>query len=67
MIYIKKEIKFIMFVLIFIVLSPIVILYANGNIVSDGFGILKTGGIYISGAPIGSKRYINKKSKIWNI
>ena len=61
MIIIKKKVRFIIFTLIFIVISPIVVLYAKGDIFGSGWSILKTGGIYVTGAPIGSEIFLNSK------
>ncbi len=61
MIIIKRKIKLIIFVLIFLIASPFIILYANGDIFGGGWGFFKTGGIYISGAPVGSDIYINSR------
>jgi len=61
MIIIKRKVKLIIFVLVFIIASPIIILYANGDIFGGGWSLLKTGGIYISDAPVGSDIYLNSK------
>jgi len=58
---IKKKIRLIIFFLIFIIISPLIVLYANGDIFNDGWNILKTGGIYVSSAPNGSEIFINSK------
>ncbi len=63
MIIIKRKIKILLFIAAFLVISPLVILYASGDILGDGWSILKTGGIYISGAPTGSTIYFNGKEK----
>jgi hypothetical protein len=60
---IKKKIRLIIFFLIFIIISPLIVLYANGDIFNDGWNILKTGGVYINGAPNNSKIFINSKLK----
>lgn len=57
----KKRIRIATFFLIFIVVSPIVVLYARGDIFTDGWNILKTGGIYVTKAPIGSNIFLNSK------
>lgn len=58
---ITKRIRFIVFFLLFIIISPIVVLYAKGDIFTDGWNILQTGGIYVAKAPIGSDIYMNNK------
>ncbi len=60
---IKKKIRLIIFFLVFIIISPLIVLYANGDIFNDGWNILKTGGIYVSSAPNGSEIFINSKLK----
>lgn len=59
----KKKIRLLIFFLIFIIISPLLVLYANGDIFGDGWSLLKTGGIYINSAPINSEIYINSKTK----
>lgn len=49
------------FTVIFIVISPIIVLYAKGDIFGDGWNILKTGGIYVTSAPVDSEVFINSK------
>jgi len=63
MVIIKKQIKIIIFFLVFIIISPIILLYANGDILGNGWNILPTGGIYVTGAPIGSSIFLNTKQK----
>lgn len=58
---IKKKARFIIFTLIFIIVSPIVVLYAKGDIFTNGWGILSTGGIYVTKAPTGSEILLNSK------
>ncbi|MFA6340717.1 MAG: PEGA domain-containing protein [Candidatus Paceibacterota bacterium] len=58
---IRRKIKFIVFLVIFVVVSPIIVLYANGDIFTSGFSLLKTGGIYVNTAPIGSQVFLNSK------
>lgn len=58
-----KIIKLVTFAILFIVISPIIVLYANGDVFSNGWSLLKTGGIYVSSAPIGSEIYLNDKLK----
>ena len=61
MIVIKKKLRLLAFVLIFIIVSPIVVLYAKGDIFANGWSILKTGGIYVTKAPTGSEVLLNGK------
>jgi hypothetical protein len=63
MVVIKKKLRFIIFVLIFVIVSPIVVLYAKGDIFTDGWNILQTGGIYATKAPLGSEIFLNGKSQ----
>ena len=63
MIILKKYTKLAIFSIIFIIVSPIVVLYAKGDIFTDGWNILKTGGIYVTNAPVGSEIFINSKLK----
>lgn len=63
MVVIKKKIKFLIFFLVFIIIAPIVVLYANGDILGNGWSILSTGGIYVNSAPTGSEVYFNGKLK----
>ena len=60
---IKKKIKLIIFFIIFIIVSPVIILYAKGDIFTNGWNILITGGIYVTKAPIGSDILLNGKLK----
>lgn len=60
---IKKKIKLGIFFLMFIIIAPALVLYANGDIFGSGWSLLKTGGIYINSAPINSGVYINSKLK----
>ncbi len=62
MVNIKRKIKLLIFFLIFIIISPVVVLYANGDIFTNGWNILKTGGIYVTKAPIGSEIFLNSKT-----
>jgi hypothetical protein len=59
----KKKVRLVVFFLVFIIISPLLVLYANGDIFGDGWSLLKTGGIYINSAPINSEIYINSKLK----
>lgn len=61
MTYIKKKFRLIILTAIFIMISPIVILYATGDILGSGWSLLKTGGIYVAGAPAGSDIFMNSK------
>ena len=61
MITIKKKARLIIFTLIFIIVSPIVVLYAKGDIFTNGWSILSTGGIYVTKAPSGSEIFLNSK------
>ena len=57
----KRKINFIIFVVAFFVLAPLVVLYSTGHIFSEGFGLLKTGGMYLMSAPNNSEVYLNSK------
>jgi hypothetical protein len=59
MIVIRKKIKIIIFTLLFIIIAPLIVFYANGYIFSNGWSLIKTGGIYVRSAPIGSEVYLN--------
>jgi hypothetical protein len=63
MIVIKKKLRLIIFFLIFIIISPIVVLYAKGDIFTNGWNILETGGMYVTEAPVGSNIFLNSKSQ----
>ncbi len=63
MVIIKRQIKILIFVLLFIIIAPLVVLYANGDIFADGWNILPTGGIYVEKTPTGSEIYLNGKLK----
>jgi len=58
--FLRKKIRFIIFFLLFIIIGPLVVMYANGDIFNGG-GFLKTGGIFVRSSPIGSNIYINSK------
>ena len=62
MVTLKRKIRFSIFLLLFLIISPLIVLYANGDIL-NGWGFLKTGGIYVHSAPIGSEIYLNTKLK----
>lgn len=59
----KKKIKLLLFFLAFIIIAPIIVLYANGDILGGGWNILATGGIYVTKAPVGSSIFLNSKLK----
>src|SRR5690348_15489820 len=61
MIILKRKLKLIILVIVFVLVSPVVILYATGDILGSGWSLLKTGGVYVSGAPAGSDVYMNSK------
>ncbi len=60
---VKKRIKLILFFCLFFVLAPLILLYANGDILGSGWTLLSTGGIYINSAPSGSNIFLNDKLK----
>ncbi len=60
---IKNKIKPLIFFVLFVIISSIVVLYAKGDIFSGGWSLLKTGGIYVRSAPIGSEVYLDNKFK----
>ncbi len=62
-VFIRKKIKFLTFAAAFIILSAFAVLYANGDIFIDGWNLLPTGGIYVSGMPSGSEVFLNSKPK----
>ncbi len=45
----------------FFILAPLVVLYSTGHIFSEGFSLLKTGGMYLMSAPNNSQIYLNAK------
>lgn len=51
------------FVLLFFILAPLIIFYANGTIMGDGWNILASGGISIQGMESGSDLFIDGKFK----
>lgn len=59
----KKKIKLGIFILLFIIISPLLVMYASGDILGGSWSLLKTGGIYINSAPINSEVYIDSKLK----
>ncbi len=60
---IKKRIKLILFFIAFMIIAPIVLLYAHGDILGTGWTLLPTGGIFINSAPSGSSIFLNNKPK----
>ncbi len=60
---IKKRIKLVLFFIAFLIISPVVLLYANGDMLGTGWTLLSTGGIYVNAAPTGSDIYLNAKLK----
>ncbi len=59
----KKKIKLFIFFILFLIISPIIVFYARGDIFSNNWGLIKTGGLYVSAAPIGSEIYLNNNFK----
>lgn len=59
----KRKILVTVFILLFLILAPIIVFYANGNILSNSWNILATGGIFIRSMESGSDLYINGKFK----
>jgi hypothetical protein len=57
----KRKINFIIFLVAFFILAPLVVLYSTGHIFSEGFSLLKTGGMYLMSAPNNSQIYLNSK------
>lgn len=60
---VKRRVLTIFFILLFLVLAPMIIFYANGNILIDGWNILATGGISVRSMELGSKIFVNGKYK----
>lgn len=60
---IKRRILLIFFIILFLVLAPTIIFYANGNIFENGWNILATGGIFVRSMESGSQLFINSKLK----
>ncbi len=60
---IKKRIKLLLFFLVFLIISPIILLYANGDILGTDWTLLPTGGIYVNSSPVNSEIYLNNKLK----
>lgn len=59
----KRRILTVVFVLVFLVLAPMIVFYANGNILGDGWNVLATGGVYVRSMESGSQLFINGKLK----
>ena len=59
----KRRLLGAFFFLLFLVLAPMIIFYANGNILGDSWNILATGGIYIQSMESGSELYLNDNLK----
>ena len=57
----KRRIVTVIFVLLFFILAPLIVFYAKGDIWSNGFNFLKTGGIFVRATESGSEIYINGK------
>lgn len=67
-----RRFLFLIFLLIFIIITPLISLYATGYTVGNGFKIQKTGILIINSEPKGAKIFINNKiqqkffSKLFN-
>ena len=59
----KRRLLTIFFFLLFLVLAPAIIFYANGNILSEGWNMLATGGIFIRSMESGAELFVNGKSR----
>lgn len=59
----KRRILTVVFILLFLFLAPIIIFYANGTIMGDGWNILATGGVSIRSMESGSQLFVNGKLK----
>jgi len=57
----KRKITTLLFIILFIILAPIIVFYAIGNVWGDGWSILPTGGIFLKSMEIGSNISINGK------
>jgi hypothetical protein len=57
----KRRILTIFFILLFLVLAPMIVFYANGNILGTGWNILATGGIFIKSMQSGAELSVNGK------
>ncbi len=60
---IKRRITVVVFILLFLVLAPTIVFYANGNILGEGWNILATGGLFINSMQPDSQLYVNGKIK----
>ena len=60
---IKRRVTVVVFILLFLVLAPTIVFYANGNILGKGWNILATGGLFINSMQPDSKLYVNGKLK----
>ena len=59
----KRRILTIIFFLFFLVLAPLLVFYASGNILGENWNILATGGMFIKSMESGSKLFVNGKLK----
>jgi len=59
----KRRLMALVFVLLFLILAPIIVFYANGDIMDKSFEFLKTGGIFLRGIENGSTVFINNKQE----
>ncbi len=57
----KRKILFFIFLAIFIIATPLILLYSAGFQISDGFKIQKTGMLVIETKPNGANIFLNKK------
>lgn len=55
----QRKIWFLLSVLAFLILTPLILLYTGGYRLSDGWNITKTGGIYIYSPVSGSEIFLN--------
>lgn len=56
-----RRLLYTFFILVFITITPIIILYASGYKLSNGFNIQKTGALIFDTRPQGAKIYLNDK------
>ena len=59
----KRRILTVCFILLFLILAPLIIFYANGTIMGEGWNILASGGIFIRSMESRSELYVNGKEK----
>jgi len=59
----KRRILTGIFSLLFLILAPIIIFYANGTIMGDDWNILATGGVLVRSMESGSQLFVNGKLK----